>query len=238
MALTIFTDSTTTRSTRSTITKSSKTTTATSTTTTKTTTRNTTRKTSSTTTKSKLTAQPLANNEKENVNPFTGVNSGPKKQVKAAFGQSSKANTTVIKEDQPLNAANVKMARPQTRSVTSPAREEKKSGLESLSGPSTADTATVPKRRSRKSVAKSTTAALGDVIDLPPLDDTLAGRLLASRRLETDADRRARELTVRPLADLSEAFNLSTDSVSCFGFSLCTDSDLSDRFAHLKSKLS
>jgi hypothetical protein len=53
---------------------------------------------------------------------------------------------------------------------------------------------------------------------LLPLDvedeDTVTGRLMAARRHETAADRRARELTVLPLADLSEAFNLSSESVS------------------------
>jgi hypothetical protein len=60
--------------------------------------------------------------------------------------------------------------------------------------------------RSSKSRAAVPTLSERDMME------TIAGRLLAMRRREAPEDRLARELTVRPLADLSEAYGI-TESV-------------------------
>lgn len=208
MALTVFADSTTTTTTRETRSTSNmiKTTSSTGISSTSKVTKvsknaTMTKKTRPSTVK---TPQPSRDNEKENINPLTGLEQGISKKVKAVFGGNAKGNV-VDREEVMLKASNVKTTRPQTRSVTSPAREKIARDIPAPSGA----TATVPKRRTRKSDPKaSTSTILDDVLRLPPLEDTLAGRLLSARRSETDADRRARELTVRPLADLSEAFNV------------------------------
>jgi len=188
-------------------------------------------KNTTTTKKTRLTVpkslQLSRDNEKENINPLTGTDQAVPKKPKAVFGGNAKGNV-VVKEEVALKSSNIKTTRPQTRSITSPARE--KIAIPASSG----DTATVPKRRTRKSVAKST--ILDDVLPpLPPLNDTLAGRLLFARRSETDADRRAKDLTVRPLADLSEAFNVggSVRFISSFLFTQ-TDGVSFRRSAHRK----
>ncbi|PVF92136.1 hypothetical protein CPB86DRAFT_791451 [Serendipita vermifera] len=176
------------------------------------------------------------NNEKENINPLTGLDplqSSKAAKSKAVFGASSKANATKTSEASTskltINVSNG--IRPVTRSQTSPIRADTPN----------AQPSEVVKRKSRKSTTKATTTTAAAVASTSKIvktqsiesstsllqsaidalapksskkdDETMTGKLLAARRQESSADRKAIELTVRPLADLSEAFNLSAESI-------------------------
>lgn len=58
---------------------------------------------------------------------------------------------------------------------------------------------------------KTTTRARRPRVSVSAQDEneTIAGRLVAMRRREAPEDRLARELTVRPLVDLSEAYGIA-----------------------------
>jgi hypothetical protein len=178
------------------------------------------------------------NNEKENINPLTGLDplqSSKAAKSKAVLGASSKANGTKTSEtstSKPTIGVSNRI-RPATRSQTSPPRADTPN----------AQSSEVVKRKSRKSTTKTTSTTITSVASTSKVvntlsiessssllqsaiealvpkshkeknDETMAGKLLAARRQESSADRKAIEFTVRPLADLSEAFNLSAESVS------------------------
>lgn len=206
----------------------------------------------------------FANNEKENINPLTGLDSleSSKKEkskpkvfgsskantnknaqpVSKTFGASSKANANTMltrkdNEATPKSAAVQSLRpRPITRSQSIPTPTCLPSGNKPLKqGP-------IAKKRLEKAnsnVASASTTVEEKSVEHNPKDvndtlsliskslllindeeNTVSGRLLVARRRETLADRKARELTVQPLADLSEAFNLSHESV-CTSCVLC-----------------
>ncbi|KAG8830661.1 hypothetical protein FRC17_004521 [Serendipita sp. 399] len=158
----------------------------------------------------------LANNEKENINPLTGLDSFQSSKMSkqnSVFAVSGKTNATP-------KGTTEESAKGRAGLIT-----------RSRSIPSAQNDSDFPARpRPRKSTtshAKNTLATdktddnsggLQSVIDAllsrhapgleERLEDTMAGRHLAARQLEAPSDQYARELTVKPLADLSEAFSV------------------------------
>ena len=168
----------------------------------------------------------LANNEKENIDPLTGLDTlqSNKKKSKSALGASNKTNTTTKSEFKP--ALDSGRAGPVTRSQTSPPPSSEPSGQMATGQRRTRQSTVGTSKQSRRSDTRLDAVAaevdiLHGAIDAliskraPKVerDTTLADRVLAAKQHETAADRRAREFTVMPLADLSEAFQLPRESV-------------------------
>ncbi|KIM27693.1 hypothetical protein M408DRAFT_329879 [Serendipita vermifera MAFF 305830] len=127
-----------------------------------------------TTTRTTRSADPaIIDNEKENIDPLTGLDplqeAALKKGKKKVFGGAAGGNASAV----------------QTKATTSKP---------------IASTSSAPKPR--KSRVSESAAA-------PVTEDTVAGRLIAFRRHEAPSDRLARDLTVRPLVDLSEAYGIA-----------------------------
>ncbi|CAG7849994.1 SubName: Full=Uncharacterized protein {ECO:0000313/EMBL:CCA72595.1} [Serendipita indica DSM 11827] len=215
MALITLKTSATTRSTRVSRTSSGSTTTKT------------TSSTTATVTKQAASARApraLANNEKENINPLTGLDSlQSNKKSKPVFGASSNANTT-SKSDLKLKPS-AGRAGPVTRSQTSPPPSSQEHAQVPTAQRSTRKSG-ISKQSRRSNTQLDVVTAEVDILHgaIDALiskraikverDITRADRILAATQHETAADRRARELTVMPLADLSEAFQLPYESTS------------------------
>lgn len=155
----------------------------------------------------KVAPRPLSHNEKENIDPATGrlPTAAVTKKGKGKSKASSTANTSKTSVH---GAQSLRPRLTPTRANTSPSlfrNPTTSSPLSAKSGSSTPNRA-LSKRRATANSSRS-------VFGLPTVlehgdDETVTGRLIRARTMASEMDQLARDLTVKPLADLSEAFAL------------------------------